>query len=118
RDIGFETRKAKTARERDWRHVLRHPSAKLHLYGKAEPRRGRKMGHITCLGPSRDAALASARAVEETLGVAGSGDIGEPPQGRSRRRPSGALTFLGRLGWVALPRRAHGQRGDTRVFRI
>ena len=31
--------------------VLRQPQAKLHLYGKAEPRRGRKMGHVTCLGP-------------------------------------------------------------------
>ena len=29
-----------------------HPQAKLHLYGKAEPRRGRKMGHVTCLAPT------------------------------------------------------------------
>ena len=28
----------------------RHPQAKLHLYGKKEPRVGRKMGHLTALG--------------------------------------------------------------------
>ena len=36
-----------TAREPDWTRILRHPAAKLHLYGKATPRRGRKMGHVT-----------------------------------------------------------------------
>ncbi|MEQ9329505.1 MAG: 5-(carboxyamino)imidazole ribonucleotide synthase [Rhodospirillales bacterium] len=30
-----------------WSTVLGNPSAKLHLYGKAEPRPGRKMGHVT-----------------------------------------------------------------------
>jgi 5-(carboxyamino)imidazole ribonucleotide synthase len=39
------------AKEPDWSAVLRHPEAKLHLYGKHTPRRGRKMGHITVLGP-------------------------------------------------------------------
>jgi len=34
------------------------------------------MGHITCLGTSLDAALATARAVKETLGIPGAGDIG------------------------------------------
>jgi len=29
-----------------WEAVLREPSAKLHLYGKAETREGRKMGHV------------------------------------------------------------------------
>lgn len=33
----------------DWSRVLRHPGAKLHLYGKAQARPGRKMGHITIL---------------------------------------------------------------------
>jgi len=41
----------------DWRAVLAEPGAKLHLYGKADARRGRKMGHVTCLG----ATLADAR---------------------------------------------------------
>ncbi len=30
-----------------WEHVLSLPGVHLHLYGKAEPRRGRKMGHLT-----------------------------------------------------------------------
>ncbi len=30
-----------------WPRVLALPGAHLHLYGKAEPRRGRKMGHLT-----------------------------------------------------------------------
>ena len=30
-----------------WERVLALPGAHLHLYGKAEPRRGRKMGHLT-----------------------------------------------------------------------
>jgi 5-(carboxyamino)imidazole ribonucleotide synthase len=38
------------------------PDVKLHLYGKAAPRQGRKMGHITVLGGTRE--QARARAVE------------------------------------------------------
>jgi 5-(carboxyamino)imidazole ribonucleotide synthase len=34
-----------------WREVLAEPGAKLHLYGKAEARPGRKMGHVTRLSP-------------------------------------------------------------------
>jgi len=34
----------------DWAAALRDPSVKLHLYGKAEPRAGRKMGHLTATG--------------------------------------------------------------------
>jgi 5-(carboxyamino)imidazole ribonucleotide synthase len=30
-----------------WQDILSDPSARLHLYGKGEPRRGRKMGHVT-----------------------------------------------------------------------
>lgn len=30
-----------------WEKVLSNPNAKLHLYGKTEPRPGRKMGHIS-----------------------------------------------------------------------
>jgi 5-(carboxyamino)imidazole ribonucleotide synthase len=30
-----------------WDRVLALPGAHLHLYGKVEPRRGRKMGHVT-----------------------------------------------------------------------
>lgn len=36
-----------------WRDILAEPGAKLHLYGKAEARSGRKMGHVTRLSPRR-----------------------------------------------------------------
>jgi 5-(carboxyamino)imidazole ribonucleotide synthase len=50
-----------------WEHVLRHPGAKLHLYGKAEARPGRKMGHFTVLAESGDAALAVALEAKSLL---------------------------------------------------
>jgi 5-(carboxyamino)imidazole ribonucleotide synthase len=34
-----------------WPEILSDPAAKLHLYGKAEARPGRKMGHVTRLQP-------------------------------------------------------------------
>ena len=37
----------------------------LHLYGKAESRPGRKMGHVTALGARREEALARAHAAAE-----------------------------------------------------
>ncbi len=39
-----------TYREPDWAGVLAVPGACLHLYGKAEARKGRKMGHINVVG--------------------------------------------------------------------
>ncbi|HEY4133817.1 MAG TPA: 5-(carboxyamino)imidazole ribonucleotide synthase [Alphaproteobacteria bacterium] len=36
-----------------WREILAEPGAKLHLYGKTEPRPGRKMGHVTRLSPRK-----------------------------------------------------------------
>ena len=36
--------------EPSWEKILNAPSAKLHLYGKTEPRVGRKMGHINFVG--------------------------------------------------------------------
>ena len=33
----------------DWLKILSEPGNKLHLYGKAQPRPGRKMGHVTRL---------------------------------------------------------------------
>ncbi len=70
-DLWFEGPAATAPREPDWRAVLAHPQAKLHLYGKAEPRRGRKMGHVTCLAPTQDEALAVARAIKGSLAIPG-----------------------------------------------
>jgi 5-(carboxyamino)imidazole ribonucleotide synthase len=67
-DIWF-TGPGTSPREPDWTRVLAHPQAKLHLYGKREPRRGRKMGHVTCLGATLDEAVATAQAVKRELGI-------------------------------------------------
>lgn len=40
----------------DWTHLFDEPGAKLHLYGKAEARAGRKMGHYNVLAESADQA--------------------------------------------------------------
>ena len=69
-DVWFDAMGAK--REPDWTAVLRQPQAKLHLYGKSEARRGRKMGHVTCVGATLDEALAAARAIKQALGIPGS----------------------------------------------
>jgi 5-(carboxyamino)imidazole ribonucleotide synthase len=41
--IGFDVEK--------WPDYLNEPNAKLHLYGKASTRRGRKMGHVNLVYP-------------------------------------------------------------------
>ncbi len=47
-DLWFDGAQAgAVAREPDWPAVLALPGAALHLYGKAQPRHGRKMGHLT-----------------------------------------------------------------------
>ena len=51
----------------DWNIVLQHPSAKLHLYGKAEARPGRKMGHFTVLGDDIETALSEALHIKQQL---------------------------------------------------
>jgi len=70
-DLWFDGPSSKVPREPAWREVLKEPQAKLHLYGKAEPRRGRKMGHVTCLGATLDDAIAAARTVKRTLAIPG-----------------------------------------------
>ncbi len=53
--------------EPDWSAVLAVPDARLHLYGKREPRRGRKMGHYTCLADSAAQADEAARRIQHAL---------------------------------------------------
>jgi len=57
-------------REPDWASVLAIPGAQLHLYGKAEARRGRKMGHVNVLGSTLLQAQERARHVAAALGLA------------------------------------------------
>ncbi len=54
----------------DWARVLALPGAHLHLYGKAQPRPGRKMGHLTVTAATFDAADAVARDAARRLGIA------------------------------------------------
>jgi 5-(carboxyamino)imidazole ribonucleotide synthase len=51
----------------DWAAVLSEPRAKLHLYGKPEPRPGRKMGHFTVQGADIEETLSLARAIKARL---------------------------------------------------
>ncbi|MEP6704159.1 MAG: ATP-grasp domain-containing protein, partial [Acidobacteriota bacterium] len=47
--------------EPQWGRALEIPGVNLHLYGKAEARPGRKMGHITALAETAESALGLAR---------------------------------------------------------
>ena len=50
-----------------WEAVLREPQARLHLYGKHEARKGRKMGHVNCLADDTDGALKIAANIRSAL---------------------------------------------------
>jgi 5-(carboxyamino)imidazole ribonucleotide synthase len=50
-----------------WAELFRRPGVRLHLYGKAEPRPGRKMGHLNCLADDPDRALALALEARDAL---------------------------------------------------
>jgi 5-(carboxyamino)imidazole ribonucleotide synthase len=56
-------------REPHWAAVLGLPGVHLHLYGKAEPRRARKMGHLTVTADSAAAARSVALQVATRLGL-------------------------------------------------
>jgi 5-(carboxyamino)imidazole ribonucleotide synthase len=53
--------------EPDWAAALAMRDVKLHLYGKTDPRPGRKMGHITALADTVDEAAAKALAARDVL---------------------------------------------------
>lgn len=59
-----------TPREPAWDKVLALHGANLHLYGKDEPRRARKMGHVTFVAPTLEQAQASFDAACSILGIA------------------------------------------------
>ena len=66
-DVWFD---AATPMQPAWAEVLALPGTHLHLYGKAEPRKARKMGHVTCTAATLDQALATAAAVKRALRIA------------------------------------------------
>ncbi|MFC3459795.1 MULTISPECIES: 5-(carboxyamino)imidazole ribonucleotide synthase [Massilia] len=57
-------------REPAWDRVLALPGAFLHLYGKDDPRRGRKMGHVTFVAPTLLDAQQQLQAACAILGIA------------------------------------------------
>ncbi len=50
-----------------WGDILSQPNLHLHLYGKAEAKPGRKMGHLTVLAENAEQALLLARSAREKL---------------------------------------------------
>lgn len=53
--------------EPPWHRVLGDTGAKLHLYGKAEARPGRKMGHVNLVADTVDDAFRRAQAIKSLL---------------------------------------------------
>lgn len=53
--------------EPNWAAAMRYPWSYLHLYGKAEPRLGRKMGHLTVLDSSSLSASQRAAQIRQAL---------------------------------------------------
>ncbi len=66
-DLWFDAGDA--VREPDWASVLALPGAHLHLYGKQQPRRGRKMGHLSFTAPGLREVRETARQACERLGL-------------------------------------------------
>ncbi len=58
-----------TPRQPAWDQVLALPGANLHLYGKDDPRRGRKMGHVTFVAPTLAEAQAQLEAACAILDI-------------------------------------------------
>ncbi len=65
-DVWFD---APTPMQPAWAEVLAIPGAHLHLYGKAEARRARKMGHVTCTADTLEATLNRASRVKQLLRI-------------------------------------------------
>lgn len=68
-DVWFEG-DSDDAREPAWHEILALPGANLHLYGKDDPRRARKMGHLTFIAPTLEQAQQQLNAACAVLGIA------------------------------------------------
>lgn len=55
--------------EPDWESVRAIAGVSVHLYGKTDPRAGRKMAHITCLADTLKQAQGRAQTVADLLGL-------------------------------------------------
>jgi len=68
-DLWFPQESA-TAVQPAWENVLALPGCHLHLYGKTQARRGRKMGHLNITGRSAKEVRATALQAAALLGIA------------------------------------------------
>ena len=59
----------KNGAEPAWDKIFARPELKLHLYGKHEPRAGRKMGHYTVIGADQETVIVNAIKAREELGI-------------------------------------------------
>ncbi|MDO8458360.1 MAG: 5-(carboxyamino)imidazole ribonucleotide synthase [Burkholderiaceae bacterium] len=53
-----------------WAQILALPGAHLHLYGKKDAKKGRKMGHLTLTGATVEAVQATTAKAAQILGIA------------------------------------------------
>lgn len=59
----------KNGAEPAWDKIFARAELKLHLYGKHEPRPGRKMGHYTVIGADQETVIVNAIKAREELGI-------------------------------------------------
>ena len=68
-DVWFDSND--TLRTPDWASVLANVDSFVHLYGKAEPRRARKMGHVNFVGKRLESVVARCESAMQVLGLEG-----------------------------------------------
>lgn len=68
-DSWFQGGSSRLAVTPQWQRIAAQPEAHLHLYGKSEPRIGRKMAHVTLTAAEPGAARAAALKSAALLGV-------------------------------------------------
>ena len=68
--------------EPDWYGALTSAGVKCHVYGKTEPRPGRKMGHLTALDDTARAALRAVIKARERLGTVSAVPFARPTASR------------------------------------
>jgi 5-(carboxyamino)imidazole ribonucleotide synthase len=68
-DVWFDAHGAE--RSPDWAAVLSNVDSFVHLYGKAEPRIARKMGHVNFVGKRLEKAAQRCESAMQTLGLTG-----------------------------------------------
>ncbi len=67
--VNAEKTGATEAQTPPWAQILALPGAHLHLYGKKDAKRGRKMGHLTLTGATIEAVQATTAKAAHILGI-------------------------------------------------